>query len=276
MLPTGLPATTGWQPVLPRTQLRNTALSLDFLRRLRIKNAVETMHHSMLGVLRVLVSVGLVWLVAGCGEDARYSARTQYLGGVYGEAPPGGPRDTVSYWDGDNVNGSPSVKISLGEQRAYFYKGGVLVGVSQLSTGREGLNTPVGNYKIIQKDKDHVSSLFGDYVDSSGKVVVPNVDIKKDPKPPGTHFQGTPMPYFMRIVSGTGMHAGYLLAIPRRTGVSGCPNSWLRISLNRSQWERRSRSPIRSRSAVEDDVVVPLGKRTASLTNFPSGHTARI
>ena len=60
--------------------------SLDFLRRLRIKNAVETMHYSMLGVLRVIVSVGLVWLVAGCGEDPRYSAKTQYLGGVYGGA----------------------------------------------------------------------------------------------------------------------------------------------------------------------------------------------
>ena len=117
----------------------------------------------------------------------------------------GPPRDTVSYWDGDHASGSPSIKISLGEQRAYFYKGGVLVGVSQLSTGREGLNTPAGNYKIIQKDKDHASSLFGDYVDSSGKVVVANIEIKKDPKPPGTHFQGTPMPYFMRIVSGTGL-----------------------------------------------------------------------
>jgi Uncharacterized protein conserved in bacteria len=198
--------------------------SLDFLRRLRIKNAVETMHHSMLGVLRVIVSVGLVWLVAGCGEDPRYSARTQYLGGVYGEAPPGGaPRDTVSYWDGDNVNGSPSVKISLGEQRAYFYKGNVLVGVSQLSTGREGLNTPFGQYKIIQKDKDHVSSLFGDYVDSAGNVVVPNVDVKKDPKPPGAHFRGTPMPYFMRIVSGTGMHAGYLPGYPASHGCIRMP-----------------------------------------------------
>src|SRR6266480_7247206 len=135
------------------------------------------MHHSMLGVLRVVVSVGLVLLVTGCGEDPRYSARTQYLGGgAYGGAQAGPPRDTVSYWDGDSVNGSPSVKISLGEQRAYFYKAGVLVGVSQLSTGREGLNTPLGHYKIIQKDKDHVSSLFGDYVDSAGNVVVPNVD----------------------------------------------------------------------------------------------------
>src|SRR5437868_3216140 len=176
------------------------------------------MHHSLLGVLRVVVSICLVLLVAGCGEDPRYAARTQYLGGVYGGAAAGPPRDTVSYWDGDHASGSPSIKISLGEQRAYFYKSGVLVGVSQLSTGREGLNTPIGNFKITQKDKDHVSSLFGDYVDASGKVVVPNVDIKKDPKPPGTHFQGTPMPYFMRVVAGTGLHAGYLPGYPASLG----------------------------------------------------------
>ena len=133
------------------------------------------------------------------------------------------PRDTVSYWDGDHASGSPSIKISLGEQRAYFYKGGVLVGVSQLSTGREGLNTPAGNYKIIQKDKDHASSLFGDYVDSSGKVVVANIEIKKDPKPAGTHFQGTPMRYFMRIVSGTGLHAGYLPGYPASHGCIRMP-----------------------------------------------------
>ena len=202
---------------------RKWTAPLDFLRRLRIKNAVETMHYSLFGFLRVTAAVGLVWLVVGCGGDPRYGAGTPYLGGVYGEGPPGAPRDTVSYWDGDNVNGSPSVKISLGEQRAYFYKAGVLVGVSQLSTGREGLNTPAGNYKIIQKDKDHVSSLFGDYVDSSGKVVVANIDVKKDPKPPGTHFQGTPMPYFMRIVSGTGMHAGYLPGYPASHGCIRMP-----------------------------------------------------
>ena len=177
------------------------------------------MHHSMLGVVRVIVCVGLVLFIVGCGEDTRYSGNTQYLGGgVYGGAAAGPPRDTVSYWDGDSVKGSPSVKISLGEQRAYFYKAGVLVGVSQLSTGREGLNTPPGNFKIIQKDKDHASTLFGDYVDSAGNVVKPNVDVKKDPKPPGTHFRGTPMPYFLRIVSGTGMHAGHLLGYPASHG----------------------------------------------------------
>ena len=109
------------------------------------------MHHSLLGVLRVVVSICLVLLVTGCGEDPRYSARTQYLGGAYGSGEGGPPRDTVSYWDGDSSNGSPSVKISLGEQRAYFYKGGVLVGVSQLSTGREGLNTPLGTLQDHSK-----------------------------------------------------------------------------------------------------------------------------
>jgi len=63
----------------------------------------------------------------------------------------GAPTDTVSYWDGDHIGGKPSVKISLKEQRAYFYKSGMLVGISQLSTGREGLITPIGHFSIIPK-----------------------------------------------------------------------------------------------------------------------------
>ncbi|HAK05953.1 MAG TPA: hypothetical protein DCO65_01560 [Spartobacteria bacterium] len=113
--------------------------------------------------------------------------------------------------------------MSLGEQRAYFYKSGLLVGISQLSTGREGLNTRAGHFSIIQKDINHVSSEFGDYVDSAGNVVVPNIDVNKDPKPPGTHFKGAPMPYFMRIVGGVGMHAGYLPGYPASHGCIRMP-----------------------------------------------------
>src|SRR3954466_19767 len=134
------------------------------------------------------------FLLTSCEEnDPRFSAQTQYLGGIYGNAPTvGAPQDTVSYWDGDNLGGKPSVKISLSEQRAYFYKGGMLVGISQLSTGREGLNTPIGRYSITQKDVNHVSSKYGDYVDDHDNVVVQNVELGKDPKPPGTHFKGAP------------------------------------------------------------------------------------
>src|SRR5215212_1414922 len=100
----------------------------------------------------VLAVCGTVAFLSSCEDDPRFSAQTQYLGGVYGNAPTvGAPQDTVSYWEGDNIGGKASVKISLSEQRAYFYRGNMLVGVSQLSTGREGLNTPTGRYSIIQK-----------------------------------------------------------------------------------------------------------------------------
>jgi lipoprotein-anchoring transpeptidase ErfK/SrfK len=181
------------------------------------------MRRSFYHTLMAAFSIALLLLAAGCAEDPRYSAQTQYLGGAYGNAPAGPPQDSVSYWDGDSASGKPSITISLREQRAYFYKSGVLVGVSQLSTGQEGLNTPYGHFSIIQKDINHVSSLFGDYVDAAGNVVKPNVDVTKDPKPPGTHFKGTPMPFFMRIVSGTGLHAGYLPGYPASHGCIRMP-----------------------------------------------------
>lgn len=159
----------------------------------------------------------------GCGEDdpRLVYGETQYLGGVYGNAPVAStaPTDSVSYWDGDGVPGKPSIRISISEQRAYFHKGEKLVGISQLSTGREGLDTPTGTYKITQKDVDHASSRYGDYVDAYDNVVVPNIDNEKDPKPPGTKYKGAPMPYFMRIVGGVGMHAGYL---PGYAASHGC------------------------------------------------------
>jgi hypothetical protein len=158
----------------------------------------------------------------GC-EEERPGAQTQYLGGIYGNQPTtGAPVDTISYWDGDNIGGKPSVKISLSEQRAYFYKNGLLCGISQLSTGREGLKTPGGHFSIIRKDRDHISSKYGDFVDASGTVVKPNVAVS-DPKPPGSHFKGAPMPYYMEVLPGLGMHAGYLPGYPASHGCIRMP-----------------------------------------------------
>lgn len=182
------------------------------------------MDRSFLRLSSAIVSAAALLSLVGCDDDPRM-AQTQYLGGVYGPGAvsSSAPVDTVSYWDGDGVEGKPSVKIKLSEQRAYFYKSGELVGISQLSTGREGLATPTGTFKISQKDKDHVSSKYGDYVDAADNVVVPNVDVEKDPKPPGTRFKGAPMPYFMRIVGGVGMHAGYLPGYPASHGCIRMP-----------------------------------------------------
>ncbi len=155
-------------------------------------------------------------------RDPRYAEDTAYLGGFHSAhaRAPRAESDSVSYWDGDGVPGAPSVRISLAEQRAYFYKGGELVGVSAISSGREGLGTTTGTFKIIQKDRDHKSNLFGDYVDAqTGEVVKKDIDVQRDKKPPGAVFDGARMPFFMRIVGGTGMHEGFL---PGYAASHGC------------------------------------------------------
>lgn len=125
-------------------------------------------------------------------------------------ATPGCHFKNDSYWIGDRMEGAPSVRISLAEQQAYFYKGGHIAGVSHISTGRIGSDTVTGNFHILQKDKDHKSSLYGNYVDADGKLLEASVDITKDPLPQGAHLDGARMPNFMRITNGTGMHEGYL------------------------------------------------------------------
>jgi lipoprotein-anchoring transpeptidase ErfK/SrfK len=191
--------------------------SADLLRALKI-------HPSMMRTLFLCLSAAI--LAAGCAvNDPRFSGETVYIGGYHspGTAPRRANYDNVSYWDGDGVNGSPAVRISLGEQRAYFYKGGELVGVSAISTGREGFGTNTGSFKIIQKDKDHVSSRFGDYVDRDGNIIKKEIDREKDPMPRGAIYDGARMPYFMRIVGGTGMHEGFLPGYPASHGCIRMP-----------------------------------------------------
>ncbi len=128
--------------------------------------------------------------------------------------------DDVSYWAGDGVRGAPSVRIDLSAQKAFFYKAGTLVGVSRISTGSDEHATPPGTFKIIQKNKDHRSNLYGIFKDkATGQVVNDDVDTSKDKTPPGCVYVGAPMPYFMRFNGGIGMHTGYL---PGYNASHGC------------------------------------------------------
>lgn len=128
-------------------------------------------------------------------------------------------KDAVSYWDGDHLTGPVTVRISLSEQRAYLYKGNDLAGVSLISSGREGLGTITGNFRLLEKDRHHRSSLFGDYVGPDGTVVQKDVDTTQDKMPTGAHYVGADMPFWMRIVRGTGMHEGFL---PGYAASHGC------------------------------------------------------
>ena len=129
------------------------------------------------------------------------------------------PQKKVNYWKGEGVKGEPKIVIGLSEQRAYFYRGDKLVGESVVSTGKTGFATPTGEYQVMQKDKDHVSTLYGQFVDESGDVVRKNVDITKDHPPAGATFLGAKMPYFLRFHDGYGLHAG---RVPAYRASHGC------------------------------------------------------
>ncbi|MDD5198865.1 MAG: L,D-transpeptidase family protein [Terrimicrobiaceae bacterium] len=184
----------------------------------------------------VLFSFMAVAVLAGTGcadYDTRLTnPKTTYLGGgadVISRGKASTLADANSYWDGDGAPGAPSVVINLTEQTASFYKGGKLVGVSAISSGREGHETPTGNYRIIDKDLTHASNLYGDYVDAQGVVVKANVAVKVDPIPPGAKFRGASMPYFMHFAPGVGMHQGFLPGVPDSHGCIRMPEHMAKI-----------------------------------------------
>ena len=72
-----------------------------------------------------------------------------------------------------------------------------------------------GKYRVIQKDENHVSNLYGSYVDQDGTVVRGNVEVGKTPMPKGTEFRGAPMPYFLRFTRWLRNARGLRAALPR-------------------------------------------------------------
>jgi len=174
-------------------------------------------------VSRALAALALALFLSACAETD-YAAYPDKRTGIYPTPRPAGATSSISYWDDFGLPGAPRIELKLSEQRAYFYKGNRLVGVSAISSGREGLNTPTGKFHVIQKDKDHRSSLFGEYVDAAtGQVINPDVDTSKDRLPPGAKYVGASMPNYLRIVNGIGMHAGYLPGVPASHGCIRLP-----------------------------------------------------
>ena len=123
----------------------------------------------------------------------------------------------------ESHSGRPSIVVSLRAQQAYLYRSGQKTASSRISSGREGYRTPVGRFRVIRKDEDHRSSIYGDYVDDSGRVVKANVDNRRDRKPPHSHFLGAPMPYFVEFSPGYGLHQGYLPGVPASHGCIRMP-----------------------------------------------------
>jgi hypothetical protein len=105
-------------------------------------------------------------------------------------------------WAGDAIPAGPIVvAVSLAEQRAYVYRNGIRIGVSSVSTGKPGHETPTGVFTVLQKDADHRSS----------------------------KYDAAPMPYTERLTwDGIALHAGGLPGYPSSHGCVHLPSEFAR------------------------------------------------
>lgn len=89
--------------------------------------------------------------------------------------------------------------VSLDEQRAYVYRNGIAIGLSTISSGKAGHETPTGVFTILQKDKDHRSNLYN----------------------------SAPMPYMQRLTwDGIALHGGSLPGHPASHGCVRLPQAF--------------------------------------------------
>ena len=111
------------------------------------------------------------------------------------------------------------IVVSIPKQRAYLMIGEKIVADGPISSGRRGHESPTGHKHVLEKDPNHHSSLYGDFVDSSGSTVRGGVSARSDSAPSGTHFAGAPMKWFLRLTEdGVGMHVGILPGYPASHG----------------------------------------------------------
>jgi lipoprotein-anchoring transpeptidase ErfK/SrfK len=171
---------------------------------------------------RYFLVIGFLFLTAASvwAQD-RHSAKMTPPQQLIARQPPAVVNNNVlAQMTPDNA----SVLVSLSKQRAYVYAGNQLAIDTPISSGKKAGFTPTGNFTIIQKDPNHRSNIYGNFVDSRGRVVRAGVSARIDSAPSGTHYEGAPMFYFMRLTSeGVGMHIGILPGYPASHGCIRLP-----------------------------------------------------
>jgi lipoprotein-anchoring transpeptidase ErfK/SrfK len=120
-----------------------------------------------------------------------------------------------------------TVVVSLGQQRAFLKIRGTddVYIDTPISSGKRTGMTPTGDFAVMEKDADHRSNLYGDFVDRrSGRTVRAGISLKVDSAPAGTKYVGAPMKFFCRLTSGgVGMHVGILPGYPASHGCIRLP-----------------------------------------------------
>jgi lipoprotein-anchoring transpeptidase ErfK/SrfK len=117
------------------------------------------------------------------------------------------------------------VIISLSKQRVYLMVGEQIYIDSPISSGKKGHETPTGSFHVREKDPNHRSSIYGDFVDGGGRVVRSGISSQADSAPSGSHYVGASMKWFCRLTdTGVGMHVGILPGYPASHGCVRLPS----------------------------------------------------
>jgi lipoprotein-anchoring transpeptidase ErfK/SrfK len=153
------------------------------------------------------------------------AAVTGMMAGCATKPPPPPPKPEPAKpappytWNDTGAKGDPKIVVDVSKQRAYFFRGETCIGETKCSTGKKGFATQVGNFAVTQKDRNHVSNLYGSFVSEGGETVRRDVDMSKMKVPDGCAFQGAKMPFYLRFTGGYGLHAGH---VPNYPASHGC------------------------------------------------------
>ena len=60
----------------------------------------------------------------------------------------------------DSGEGAISVKVNIATQMAYIYRSKTIIAITSVSTGKEGHDTPIGNFKIHGKVANYMSKAY--------------------------------------------------------------------------------------------------------------------
>lgn len=65
-------------------------------------------------------------------------------------------------WDRDGVAPGPiRIVVDISRERLYVYQGGVEIGRTLIMYGADHKPTPTGSFRVLEKDIDHVSNIYG-------------------------------------------------------------------------------------------------------------------
>ena len=180
--------------------------------------------------VRLLSSVTATLLLLG---GLAHDATAQLFGSRNANAPMRKAADMIGRQKGPVINkelepvvnsDNSRVLISLSKQRVYLMTGDQVYIDSPISSGKAGHESPRGNFSVTEKDPNHRSSVYGNFVDRSGRIVRAGVSTKIDSAPSGTHYEGAPMKWFCRLTAtGVGMHIGILPGYPASHGCIRLP-----------------------------------------------------